>query len=145
MREIAIVGGGPSGTMCGEKLASAGFSVTIFDEHLAWEKPCGGGLTHKAIQLFPFLLDNPYPKKLIHSIDLIASNELRARLEMCNPIVIYSRMVLNGLLLERAQNAGCQIHRSHVVAVETSGENPRYSIEGEWHSTDFLVLAAGAR
>jgi len=60
-------------------------TITIFDEHLAWEKPCGGGLTHKAIQRFPFLLDNPYPKKLIHSIELIASNEQRAMLEMTNP------------------------------------------------------------
>ena len=75
MAEIAIVGGGPSGSMCGAELARAGHSVKIFDEHLAWEKPCGGGLTHKAVQRFPFLLDNPYPKKLIHSIELIASNE----------------------------------------------------------------------
>ncbi len=50
MREIAIVGGGPAGAMCGERLARAGYSVTIYDEHLAWEKPCGGGLTHKAIK-----------------------------------------------------------------------------------------------
>jgi flavin-dependent dehydrogenase len=145
MAEIVIVGGGPSGAMCGEQLARSGNTVHIFDEHLAWEKPCGGGLTHKAIQRFPFLLDNPYPKKLIHSIELIASNEQRAKLEMRNPIVIYSRIVLNGLLLERAQTAGCQIHRSHVVAVDTSGEKPRYSIEGEWRTADFLVLAAGAR
>jgi len=145
MAEIIIVGGGPSGSMCGEQLASAGHTVRIFDEHLAWEKPCGGGLTHKAIQRFPFLLDNPYPKKLIHSIELIASNEQRARLEMRNPIVIYSRTVLNGMLLERAQNAGCQVNRSHVVAVDTSLEKPRYSVEGEWRTADFLVLAAGAR
>src|SRR6267142_5543559 len=97
MSEIVIVGGGPSGSMCGEQLARSGHTVRIFDEHLAWEKPCGGGLTHKAIQRFPYLLDNPYPKKLIHSIELIASNELRAKLEMTNPIVIYSRMVLNGI------------------------------------------------
>ncbi|HVO57812.1 MAG TPA: NAD(P)/FAD-dependent oxidoreductase [Dongiaceae bacterium] len=145
MAEIVIVGGGPSGAMCGEQLARAGNTVRIFDEHLAWEKPCGGGLTHKAIQRFPFLLENSHPKKLIHSIDLIASNEQRARLEMPHPIVIYSRTVLNGLLLERAQNAGAQVYRSHVVAVDTSGEKPRYSVEGEWRSADFLVLAAGAR
>src|SRR5579859_3764024 len=145
MAEIVIVGGGPSGSMCGEQLARAGNTVHIFDEHLAWDKPCGGGLTHKAIQRFPFLLDNPYPKKLIHSIELIASNEQRAKLDMRNPIVIYSRMVLNGMLLERAQNAGCQVHRSHVVAVDTSAEKPRYSVEGEWRTADFLVLAAGAR
>ena len=60
MSEIAIVGGGPSGAMCGEQLARAGHSVEIFDEHLAWEKPCGGGLTYRATQCFPFLLDNDH-------------------------------------------------------------------------------------
>ena len=65
MADYVIVGGGPSGAMCGEQLARAGHSVDIFDEHLAWEKPCGGGLTYKATQCFPFLLDNPLPKKLI--------------------------------------------------------------------------------
>ncbi len=44
MKKIAIVGGGPAGALCGERLATAGFEVTIFDERLAWEKPCGGGL-----------------------------------------------------------------------------------------------------
>src|ERR1700761_5405983 len=104
MAEIAIVGGGPSGAMCGEQLARAGHSVTIFDEHLAWEKPCGGGLTHKAIQHFPFLLDNSSPKKLVRSVELIASDEQRVTMSMAHPIVIYSRTVLNGLLLERAQD-----------------------------------------
>src|SRR5437660_11924572 len=120
MAEIRIIGGGPSGAMCGEQLARAGHKVNLFDEHLAWEKPCGGGLTHKAIQNFPFLLDNPYPKKLVHSIELISSGDQRARLDMTHPIVIYSRTVLNGMLLERAAEAGCQVHRSHVFSVDTA-------------------------
>ena len=145
MSEIAIVGGGPSGSMCGEQLARAGHKVTIFDEHLAWEKPCGGGLTHKAIECFPFLLDNPHPKKLVNSIELISSNEQKATMEMSHPIVIYSRTVLNGLLLERAREAGCTVERSHVIQVDTESEKPRYCVDGEWHGADFLVLAAGAR
>jgi 2-polyprenyl-6-methoxyphenol hydroxylase-like FAD-dependent oxidoreductase len=99
MAEIAIVGGGPSGAMCGEQLARAGHTVDIFDEHLAWEKPCGGGLTQKAIDCFPFLLDNPHPKKLVRALELISSNEQRVTLDMSHPIVIYSRKVLNGMLL----------------------------------------------
>jgi flavin-dependent dehydrogenase len=145
MPKVAIVGGGPSGAMCGEQLARAGHEVVIFDEHLAWEKPCGGGLTHKAIQKYPFLLENSHPKKLIHSVELIASNDQRATLEMKNPIVVYSRKVLNGLLLDRAREAGCDVRQSHVVSVETHGEKPRYCVEGEWNTADFLVLAAGAR
>jgi flavin-dependent dehydrogenase len=145
MAEIAIVGGGPSGAMCGEQLARAGHTVDIFDEHLAWEKPCGGGLTHKAIDCFPFLLDNPYPKKLVRSIDLISSSEQRVTLDMSHPIVIYSRTVLNGMLLNRAAEAGCRVRRSHVASVDTACDKPRYLVEGEWRTADFLVLAAGAR
>ena len=145
MAEIAIVGGGPSGAMCGEQLSRAGHRVEIFDEHLAWEKPCGGGLTHKAIQCFPFLLDNPYPKKVVHSVELISSDEQRVTLDMTHPIVIYSRTVLNGLLLDRAAEAGCKVQRSHVIGVDTASARPRYCVDGEWKSADFLVLAAGAR
>ncbi len=131
--------------MCGEQLALAGHQVNIFDEHLAWEKPCGGGLTHKAVKCFPFLLDNSYPKKLVHTIDLISSNEQHAELELAHPIVIYSRVVLNGMLLERAQAAGCNVQRSHVIGVDTASPKPRYCADGEWKPADFLVLAAGAR
>jgi flavin-dependent dehydrogenase len=145
MAEIAIVGGGPSGSMCGEQLARAGHQVQIFDEHLAWEKPCGGGLTHKAIQCFPFLLDNPLPKKLVRSVKLISSNDQHVMLEMTHPIVVYSRTVLNGMLLNRAEEAGCNVQRSHVISVDTSSAKPRYCVDGEWRTADFLVLAAGAR
>src|SRR5882724_5724135 len=99
MAEIAIVGGGPSGAMCGEQLARAG---------------------HKVIQCFPFLLENSYPKKLVHSVDLISSEEHRATLDMPHPIVIYSRTVLNGMLLDRAREAGCSVQRSHVMSVDTA-------------------------
>lgn len=145
MGEIVIVGGGPSGAMCGEQLALAGNSVHIYDEHLAWEKPCGGGLTYKATQCFPFLLDNPHPKKVIRDVEIISAEDHRAKLDLQHPIVIYSRTVLNGLLLDRAREAGCQVHRSRVQGVETSGDKPRYAVNGDWRTADFLVLAAGAR
>jgi flavin-dependent dehydrogenase len=145
MADITIIGGGPSGAMCGERLGRAGHTVNIFDEHLAWEKPCGGGLTHKAIECFPFLMDNPYPKKLISSVELISSDDQSAMLDMSHPIVIYSRTVLNGMLLERAADAGCHVHRSRVMGVDTESPRPRYCVDGEWRTSDFVVLAAGAR
>ena len=149
MHEVAIVGGGPAGAVCGERLASAGFHVTLFDEHLAWEKPCGGGLTHKAIEAYPFLLDSPHPKKLIRTVELISSSGHRARLELDKPIVIYSRTVLNGLLLDRASAAGCNVVRSRVTQVETHQARARLTIAEEGssreHAADFVVIAAGAR
>jgi flavin-dependent dehydrogenase len=145
MREITIVGGGPAGALCGERLANAGFQVTIFDERLAWEKPCGGGLTHKAIEAYPFLLDSPYPKKIVRQAELISSRGHRARFEMSHPIVIYARKVLNGLLLDRAVAAGCSVVPSRVTSVNTDGARVRLSAAGEEREADFVVLAAGAR
>ena len=145
MKEITIVGGGPAGALCGERLAGAGFHVTIFDERLAWEKPCGGGLTHKAIEAYPFLLDAPYPKKIVRQAELISSRGHRARFEMSHPIVIYARKVLNGLLLDRAVAAGCAVVPSRVTSVNIEGARVRLAASGEEREADFVVLAAGAR
>jgi flavin-dependent dehydrogenase len=145
MKDIAIVGGGPAGALCGERLANHGFHVTIFDERLAWEKPCGGGLTHKAIEAYPFLLDGPHPKKVVRTAELISGGGHRARFEMSHPIVIYARKVLNGLLLDRAVAAGCTPVRSRVTSVDTDGAQVRLMAGGEECRSDFVVLAAGAR
>jgi flavin-dependent dehydrogenase len=131
--------------MCGEQLATAGFNVTLYDEHLAWEKPCGGGLTHKAISLYPFLLDGPQPKKIVQTAELISSGGQRARFHMNHPIVIYSRAVLNGLLLDRAAAAGCTTIRSRVTQVDTNDGRVNLLVGGEQKSADFVVLAGGAR
>jgi flavin-dependent dehydrogenase len=145
MKDITIVGGGPAGALCGERLASHGFRVTIFDERLSWEKPCGGGLTHKAIERYPFLLDSPQPKRIVRTAELISGGGHRARFEMSHPIVIYARKVLNALLLDRAVAAGCTAVCSRVTGVDTEGQDVRVTVGGEEHRSDFVVLAAGAR
>ena len=50
MKTVAVLGGGPAGAFAAERLARAGLKTIVFDEKLAWEKPCGGGLTYKAYQ-----------------------------------------------------------------------------------------------
>jgi flavin-dependent dehydrogenase len=64
---------------------------------------------------------------------------------MTHPIVIYSRTVLNGMLLSRAAEAGCKVNQAHVFSVDTASDKPRFCVEGEWRTADFLVLAGGAR
>ncbi len=63
--KVAVLGGGPSGAFAAERLAAAGVRTVLIDERLAWEKPCGGGLTFKAYNEYPFLIDNDTPKKLV--------------------------------------------------------------------------------
>ena len=72
MKTVAILGGGPAGASQRNVWRSAGLRAIVFDEKLAWEKPCGGGLTYKAYQQYPFLIDNDTPKKLVHETMLAA-------------------------------------------------------------------------
>src|ERR1700690_2124170 len=131
--------------MPGERLASARFDVTLFNEHLAWEKPCAWLLTHIALSTYPFLIDNPHPKKIVRTAELISSGGHRARFHMNHPIVIYSRTVLNGLLLDRAAAAGCRTVQSRVTQMTNSEGRVRLTAGGEETIADFVVIAGGAR
>src|SRR5436309_164471 len=49
--DIAIVGAGPAGAWAAYTLARRGARVTIFDPSHPREKPCGGGVTGRALAL----------------------------------------------------------------------------------------------
>ena len=72
MKRVAVLGGGPAGAFAAAELSAAGLRTVVLDEKLAWEKPCGGGLTYKAYNQYPFLLHNDAPKKLITKTVLAA-------------------------------------------------------------------------
>src|ERR1019366_6543674 len=89
----------------------------VLDEKLAWEKPCGGGLTFKAYDRYPFLMHNDAPKKRILRTVLAAPGVGGVTLTLNEPLLIYSRFDLNRLLLERAERAGAQIEKARVLSM----------------------------
>src|SRR5438132_9009165 len=117
MKRVAILGGGPAGAFAAERLASAGLGVVLMDEKLAWEKPCGGGLTFKAYNQYPFLIDNATPKRLVTETVLGAPRAGEVTLKLGDPLLIYSRLDLNRMLLERAEQAGAQIEKTRVTGM----------------------------
>ena len=143
-QQILIVGGGPAGALCGEQLARAGFAVTLFEERRGWEKPCGGGVTWKTVERYPFLLAGGVERKLVRTTELIASNGARVRLSLSRPIALYSRAVLNAFLLRRAQAAGCAVVPERATLARTHGGVRVRTAQGEVGG-DFLVIATGAR
>ena len=108
MKRVAVLGGGPAGAFAAEKLATAGLDVILVDEKLAWEKPCGGGLTYKAYSQYPFLIDNDTPKRIVTQTYLSTTRTGAAKLELTKPLLIYSRLELNQMLLGRAEAAGAR-------------------------------------
>ena len=55
--DVAIVGAGPAGARAAYLLARRGVRVTIFDGSHPREKPCGGGVTGRALALVADAVD----------------------------------------------------------------------------------------
>src|SRR6202158_4169372 len=145
MKRIAILGGGPAGAFAAAQLANAGLETVVFDEKLAWEKPCGGGLTYKAYNQYPFLIDNDIPKKFITDTYLAAPKAGAVKMGLSRPLVIYSRLGLNRLLLQRADDAGAQIEKTRVLEIDRSARGWLLKTQHGSVEADFCIVATGAR
>jgi geranylgeranyl reductase family protein len=145
MKKIAVLGGGPAGAFAAESLARAGLDTVVLDEKLAWEKPCGGGLTYKAYQRYPFLIENDVPKRVVKQTCLAAPRAGAVMMNLGRPIVIYSRFDLNRMLLERAEAAGAQLEKTRVLEIVRSGERWRIKTQQGSLDADFCIVATGAR
>jgi geranylgeranyl reductase family protein len=145
MKRVAILGGGPAGAFAAERLAAAGLGVVLIDEKLAWEKPCGGGLTCKAYNQYPFLIDNSTPKRLVTETVLAATDAGEVTLRLGDPLLIYSRFDLNRMLLERAERAGAQIEKTRVTGMERRGAGWQLRTPAGAVDADYCIVATGAR
>ena len=145
MKRVAILGGGPAGAFAAAQLASAGLQVQLFDEKLAWEKPCGGGLTYKAYSQYPFLIENSTPKRFVRETVLAAPKGGEVTLPLDVPLVIYSRLDLNRLLLERAEHSGAAIEKARVLEIDRGASAWRLRTTSGVAEADFCIVATGAR
>ncbi|MGA3024262.1 MAG: NAD(P)/FAD-dependent oxidoreductase [Bryobacteraceae bacterium] len=145
MKRVAVLGGGPAGSFAAQRLALAGLETVVFDEKLAWEKPCGGGLTYKAWHEYPFLIENDTPKKLITHTNIAAPKAGSASLRLQQPLLVYSRFDLNRMLLKRAENAGAQVEKARVLAMDRRERGWLVRTRNGSIEADYCVIATGAR
>ncbi len=145
MKKVAVLGGGPAGAFAAERLARAGVETVVLDEKLAWEKPCGGGLTYKAYSRYPFLLENSVPKRIVSETCLAAPRAGAVKMDLGKPLLIYSRIDLNRMLLDRAEDAGAQLEKTRVLGIERGGRGWRLKTRNGVLDADFCIVATGAR
>ncbi len=144
MNPVAVLGGGPAGAFAARQLAQAGIPTTIFDEKLAWEKPCGGGVTYKAYSQYPFLLESGLHRGVTRTcLDNVESGPVR--LTLAQPMLIFSRRELNQLLLDRAQQAGATLRQARVTGIERESGGWRIHTAQGPERAQFLIVATGAR
>jgi flavin-dependent dehydrogenase len=66
-------------------------------------------------------------------------------MDLSSPLLIYSRIDLNRMLLERAEQAGAQLEKTRVLGLERGGRGWRLKTRQGTLEADFCIVATGAR
>src|ERR1041384_1813547 len=113
--DVIIVGAGPAGSFAAERLARAGVSVALIDGRPPDEpKPCGGGVTSKALKAWPHLLEAV--GRTIDELDMYSPSGKHLHMKLDEPFAVYSRIAFDTFLRERARKAGARVLSEKVSA-----------------------------
>jgi flavin-dependent dehydrogenase len=141
---VGIVGGGPAGALAAHHLARDGHRVELFDASHPREKPCGGGLTARALDLLPAApAGDPLPARLLDRCRFESARAGVLDLPLRRHVAIGARREVDAWLLRRAVEAGALHRAEHVVAVDVEAARLRMRA-GEERAFDLLVGADGA-
>jgi geranylgeranyl reductase family protein len=140
--DVAIVGAGPAGSTAAYRLARARARVLLIDKaRFPRDKPCGGGLTMRAVRQLPFSVE-PVVEDRITRVRCRMRHgpamERRSKHVLC---LMTQRRRLDAFMVERAVEAGATFRDGVRAAVDSES---RLSVDGEPIEVDALIGADGA-
>jgi geranylgeranyl reductase family protein len=148
--DVAIVGAGPAGARAAYVLARAGARVTIFDPSHPREKPCGGGVTGRALALVTDAIGaDTFPRTTIRAMRFTSSSEAGAADGIAvtldrGALVVASRASFDAALLASAERAGASVERVRVRDVAVDRHAVRVETARGTRHAAFLIGADGA-
>jgi geranylgeranyl reductase family protein len=108
--DVAIIGGGPAGSVAAYHLARGGARVLLLDKAtFPRDKPCGGGVTGRAARLLPFSIE-PVVEDTVSRMDCGLRYGRHISREARKPIAYMTqRSRLDHFLLQQAAAAGAEV------------------------------------
>jgi geranylgeranyl reductase family protein len=115
--DAIVVGAGPAGAVLAYELAQRGLEVLIMEKaNLPRYKPCGGGLTRKAVQSLPFDVRPVIDREAAGGIVSYGGRWL-LRIDVCPSIAsLVMRDRFDCFLVQRAVEAGARLAEGVAVA-----------------------------
>jgi flavin-dependent dehydrogenase len=141
---FGIIGSRLAGAYLGLLLRQAGHEVLLFDNSANREKPCGGGVTAKALRAIPWLTERGLPHTVVDTLRLITHRGGRADMRLTNPIHIFSRSTLDAALRADAIGAGARFFPLRASRFVSANRKWTIFAEGSEFEVDFLAGADGA-
>lgn len=148
--DVAIVGAGPAGAWAAYCLARRGARVVVFDPSHPREKPCGGGVTGRALELVAPALGAPLPHVAVRvarfeTDGIAAAVPLPAHgLAPESALVVASRRAFDGALVNAAEHAGATLIAERAREVEVGAAGVTIRIRGGSWRAGWLIGADGA-
>lgn len=148
--DIAIVGAGPAGAWTACVLASRGARVVLIDASHPREKPCGGGVTGRALASVRSVVDSSLPLVAVREARftdprggppaVVALTPNRSG----QPLVVTSRRAFDCRLVDAAVRAGAIWLRARAIDIARDGRRMRVVTTGGVLDAGFVVGADGA-
>lgn len=151
--DVAIVGAGPAGAWAARALASAGARVVILDASHPREKPCGGGITGRALELIQAVVGHGSCAGVVaDSVHFEADGSSlmptvplpSERLTSQNALVIVSRAAFDRWLLDHAITSGACHVPERVMDLTMDGGGACLTTSGGRYLAAHVIGADGA-
>lgn len=134
-----------AGSYAGVLLARMGHEILLFDDSIEKDKPCGGGVTAKALRRMPWLHQKSLPYTEARTIHLTTSDGYSSRLPLPHPVHIFPRFSLDKHLREWAIHSGVRFYPERARKFESDGRHWSIVTSGGTYEADYLIGADGAR
>jgi geranylgeranyl reductase family protein len=141
--DAIVVGAGPAGSTTAYRLARTGARVCLLDRaRFPRDKPCGGGLTLRAVRQLPFAVE-PVVEDRVDTLELGLRYARRWSCRAREPLVLMTqRRRLDAFLAEQASAAGAEFRDgAKVTGVDPGGS---VGLDGERLDADVVIGADGA-
>jgi len=150
--DVAIIGAGPSGAWAAYSLARRGARVALVDPTHPREKPCGGGISGRALALVAGALDvDRLPACVIRSARFTRASlgesavvPLENGGQASRGLVVASRTEFDGLLLAAARDAGVEVVAARVTDVAAADRGFRVTTARSSLDAASIIGADGA-
>src|SRR5262245_21809938 len=144
--DVLVVGAGPAGSTAAYRLATAGARVLLADKAtFPRDKPCGGGLTMRAVRQLPFSVE-PVVEDRTMRVRFGLDFTRRIERTVDEPLVLMTqRKRLDAFLVDQASNAGAEFRDGVKVSdLMLDDDGVRAHVDGSQVAATHALLADGA-
>jgi geranylgeranyl diphosphate/geranylgeranyl-bacteriochlorophyllide a reductase len=147
--DVVVVGAGPAGAWAAARVAARGGRVAILDPSHPREKPCGGGLTGRALALVSGAIDTSRLASVRISGARFQHGERTAFVDLAAapdalPLVVADRQSFDGALLDAAVRAGATHVAERATSLRRAGSAWSIGTREGSYEADWIIGADGA-